>query len=219
MLPKLWKGNTAFLLGGGPSLSSLDLNLIEQRRVIAVNNAYGVPIKNDNGKTIKYEPRQWVDALWFGDSRWLEWHLKYLERYSGLIAHCAGSHHRKRNLAFYERSKKQCGLDPNPSLVCWNRSSGASAIKFAFHLGVSRVVLLGYDMRTIDEQKNWHSDHKGGPARGDDPYQRFLLAFPHIKKDDEQFGLEIINCTPGIAITEFPVMTLEEYLTNESSLC
>jgi hypothetical protein len=49
----IWKNDTAFILGGGPSLSKVDFSLIEHRRVIGVNNAYQLG--------------DWVDICWFGD--------------------------------------------------------------------------------------------------------------------------------------------------------
>ena len=51
--PQIWKDQTAFILGGGPSLKDADLDLIHDRRVIGVNNAYQLG--------------SWVDVCWFGD--------------------------------------------------------------------------------------------------------------------------------------------------------
>ena len=79
-VPKMWAGKTAFILGGGPSFNSLDLSLIHDRRCIGVNNSYMLG--------------SWVDILWFGDSRWLEWHSthkKFVDgwrEYSGIRASC-----------------------------------------------------------------------------------------------------------------------------------
>ena len=51
--PKIWKGGTAYIIGGGPSVNDADLSLIHDRRVIGVNNAYSLG--------------GWVDVCWFGD--------------------------------------------------------------------------------------------------------------------------------------------------------
>ena len=51
--PQIWKGQTVFILGGGPSLNEANLDLIHDRRVIGVNNAYQLG--------------SWVDVCWFGD--------------------------------------------------------------------------------------------------------------------------------------------------------
>lgn len=72
--------------------------------------------------------------------------------------------------------------------------------------------MLGFDMRRVDDKANWHDDH---PVRQKDPYHRFVRLFPHIAKDAEGLGLEIINATPGSAIDQFPIMSLDEYLRKE----
>ncbi|MBU2249828.1 MAG: hypothetical protein KKD77_23980 [Gammaproteobacteria bacterium] len=176
-----------------------------------MNNAYGDPIKNEKGKTVRYEPREWVDAVWFGDSRWYEWHVHDLKRFPGLIAHCAVTL-RSKSLMHFDRGKPS-GIETDPSKISWNSNSGASAINFAYHLGVRRVVLLGYDMKFIDGKSNWHDDH---PNKSESPYWRFIRAFFKIANDAKMLGLEIINATPGSALTNFPIMSLQEYLTQEA---
>jgi len=36
----MWEGETAFIVGGGPSLLDVDISVLEGKRVIGVNNAY-----------------------------------------------------------------------------------------------------------------------------------------------------------------------------------
>ena len=219
MIPELWQGQTVFILGGGPSLSNVNFDLIKGRRVLAVNNSYGDPVKNEKGETICYEPRHWVDAVWYGDVRWLEWHKEGMKKFSGLIGSCASGHDNKKGIIHYKRGR-QYGLEKRRGYVAWNRSSGASAIDFAFHLGAKTVVLLGYDMRRVDGKKNWHDDHKSGPPNdgSKDPYDRFLIPFQYINRDARERGFKIINCTPDSAIQVFPIMSLEDYLKDETDL-
>ena len=202
-----------FILGGGPSLNDVDLSLIHHRRIIGVNNSYGDPVYNKRGKLIGYEPRPWVDICWFGDSRWYSWHIKNMRDFPGLIAHCVLRLKEARGLHAYNRGKP-AGIEERPDYISWNRNSGASAINLAYHLGASRVVLLGFDMRRVNDKTNWHDDH---PSPQKNPYYRFLRLFPKIAKDAEALGLEIINATPDSAIEQFPIMTLERYLEKESA--
>lgn len=51
--PKIWRGQTVFIIGGGPSINDTPLHLLHGRRVIGVNNAYLLG--------------PWVDVCWFGD--------------------------------------------------------------------------------------------------------------------------------------------------------
>jgi len=51
--PKIWNNGTVFILGGGPSLLDNNFDLIENKHVIGINNAYRLG--------------DWVDICWFGD--------------------------------------------------------------------------------------------------------------------------------------------------------
>lgn len=196
---RIWPDSIVFILGGGPSLNGTNFDLIKDGHIIAVNNAYQLG--------------DWVDVVWFGDARWYDWHREQLKSFDGLICHCANSVRSPVRLKRLQRGKST-GIERRPHSVAWNRSSGASAINLAYHLGAKTVVLLGFDMkRKIVNGKpknNWHEDHK--TVTGNNPYPRFLSVFPMIKKDAEALGLEIINCTPNSELKIFPMMSLEEFV-------
>lgn len=221
MLPRIWEGGTAFILGGGPSLSLVNFDLIKERKIIAVNNAYGYPVigrgrKSGDGwleNTEKYIPYDWVDIVWFGDGVWFNRHHLFLKQFSGIIAHCAPMVEKKKipGLLYYQRcTEKARGIINNPKEIAWNKSSGASAINLAVHLGVKRIVLLGFDMKRTETQTNWHFDHPNPPEKN--PYYRFLRSFPFIKKDLDKLEIEVINCSINSAIQEFKIMKLEDFL-------
>jgi hypothetical protein len=208
--PKIWRGSTCVILGGGPSLATVNLALIKQRRVIAVNNAYGDPVKDASGKTINYVPRPWVEACWFGDSRWFPWHRQWLKKYPGILACCCPSLVQNRDgIKVLRKSRSRQGIEEKPGQVSWNGNSGASAINFAYHLGVKRILLLGFDMQRVGDQANWHDDH---PALKKNPYAYFLKAFGSVAKDAKRLGLEIVNCSPDSALEVFEKVSLEEAL-------
>lgn len=173
--------------------------------------ANGEALRDTEGR-LTYRPRDWVDACWFHDGRWFSWHYQSLRDFAGIIAHCAAHRVTQMGTHYFHRGKPT-GLDVRPSYVAPNGNAGLSAINFAYHLGVRRVVLLGYDMRVVDGETNWHRDH---PLKhGGTPYPRYLSRTKFVAGDAKTFGLEIVNCTPGSAITWWPIMTLEEYLANE----
>jgi hypothetical protein len=217
-VPKLWPGSTIYIIGGGPSINDVDLSTIHDERIIGVNNAYGDPM-TDAEKVIgmhPYQPRGWVDVCWWGDLKWFRWHRPYLRQFKGLVMHCnENTNMAKINwVKQIRRSRaKAVGLEKSPSVICWNKNSGTSAINLAYHLGAKRVVLLGFDMRVVDNRKNYHADHIG--ERNINPFDRYLPAFKAVAKDAEKFGLEIINATPNSAIQEFPITTLEDFLNGQ----
>ena len=177
--------------------------------MIAVNNSYGDPVYNEKGTLIKYVPRDFVDIVWFGDPNWYEWHEEWLKDFIGLKIHCSGNRWNRRSELKRLLRTKPIGIETRPGFVAWNKSSGASAINLAYHLGVKRIILLGYDMRMVDGQKNWHQDHK---EKKHNPFKRFLAPFSEIAKDLKKLGVECVNATPESAIKQFPIIKLEEVL-------
>lgn len=200
-VPKMWKGQTVFIVGGGPSLNRLDLSLIHDKRCIGVNNAYMLG--------------DWIDLCWFGDSRWLEWHSTYRKfvdgwrEFAGIRASCVARVRDHKDIKYVELSHdKPMGIETNPSKVSWNKTSGSSAINIAYHLGAKRIVLLGFDMQIVDTKQNWHNDHV---TQGDrvNPYPRFMKAWKPLTDDLKKLGVELINCCMDSAIPEEFVKRVE----------
>ena len=192
-IPKIWDGDTVFILGGGPSLNDTNFDLIKDKHVIGVNNAYLLG--------------SWVDICWFGDGRWWGWHADKLKEFPGLIATCCVRLLDKDPRLRVVRRGKPRGIEKKKDQIAWNSNSGGSVINLAYHLGAKRLVLLGYDMRRVGDKANWHDEH---PAPEKNPYNRFMKRFESIAQDARKLGFEIINATPGSALTYFPMMRLED---------
>jgi hypothetical protein len=194
----MWEGATVYILGGGHSLLDEKLELVHDKRVIGVNTSFMLG--------------DWVDVCWWGDPPWYDWNIIGLSEFGGLKACCCKSLMNKPEVKVLKRSKdKPMGIDLRPNFVSWNKSSGSSAINLAVHFGAKKIVLLGFDMRPSDRgEDNWHDLHKVKSPYT--PYSEFLKAFPYIKKDARNLGVEIINSTMCSLISEdiFPKISLEE---------
>ena len=114
----------------------------------------------------------------------------------------------------YIKSKVGQGLSFDRSVIHQGSNSGYQAINLAVHLGVKRIVLLGYDMQLgPDGQVHHHGPHPKGmnnPEGG--LFKAWVERFATIVPDLERAGLEIINCTPNSALRCFPMAKLEEVL-------
>jgi len=195
--PKIWPGATCFILGGGPSLAKIDIERLHGQHVIAVNNAYQLA--------------DWIDVMFFGDCRWFSWHQKELIGWPGLkVSACESLAKKHKWLRVMKKRNSPWGISTNPALLTWNLNSGGCAINLAYHFGVKKIVLLGFDMRAIDGQKNWHVDHKDSPNKS--PYERFMKTSPSIKADLDRLSVECVNATPGSALRDFPIVEPEEVL-------
>lgn len=91
------------------------------------------------------------------------------------------------------------------------RSTGHSAISLAIAMGAARVPLVAYDMRMVEGREHFHADYM--PCRDLTIYEKeFVPGFTGWNKAALASGVQIVNVTPGSAITEFPCADLDEVL-------
>lgn len=98
----------------------------------------------------------------------------------------------------YGVSKRGLGRD----CVHFGDNSGYQAINLAFLWGAKRIVLLGFDCKPVGGKDHWFGQHPQGLVQIQ-PYQLWLNSFPHIAKELEAEGIEVINCSPDTALTCF----------------
>ncbi len=218
---RLWAGETAVLVGGGPSLSEEQVERVRAAheagrvRVVAVNDAYlRLPC---------------ADVCYFADSHWWKWHYEGIEK-PGLSAgevrerfatfagqKCsiqnsgANIHdelvHILRNKHFPMNGN---GLSLDPAALVTGRHGGFQALNLAVLAGAKRALLLGYDGRRGANGTHWFGQHpRPTPEAAFAEYRR---AFSAAERDLQRAGVEVINCTPGSAIDSFPKVSLNEVL-------
>ncbi len=202
-IPPIWTDETVFIIGGGPSVNEAPLHLIYERRVIGVNSAF--------------ELGSWIDVCWFGDMRWFEWNAKKLRYFGGLKLTCANSAFPKGEcwpgVHHVKRENKRGIWSRTPNKVYWNNNSGASAINLAYHLGAKKIVLIGFDMKMVNGEHNYHNSHKPHHTPKSNIYQeRFIPRFNVIKQDATRLGLQIINTSMNSALEVFDKVRLENAL-------
>lgn len=199
----IWKGETAFILASGPSLTREICDRLRGRRVIAVNSSALLA--------------PWADVLYFTDSGWYEPRRQLVADWPGLVI--SMSRTAKRELPDKVRRVKGEGdpafppsfPPPGAPFIQQGRSSGHTAISLAIALGATTEVLLGFDMRVVGGREHHHSEYAG--PRDLEQYARdFLPAFNGWNAAALKAGVTILNATPGSALTEFPMVALDEVL-------
>jgi len=101
---------------------------------------------------------------------------------------------------------KQNGLSRDAAVVHSGGNSGYQAINLAYHLGATRIILLGFDMHWHSGKAHFFGDHPEG-FNNLQP-DRYIAAFRTIKP--EQYGIEILNCSRVTALDAFPRHNLED---------
>ena len=239
-VPKIWEGGDVWILGGGPSVpkqfgipDEVVQKVVKGTSPPSVYSPYMVSLHDKHviGINVAYLIGDWMDMVFFGDSGFFLSHLQGLAKFPGLKVSCHPSVQKYDWIKYTPRSGSQPrGISENPKMVSWNGNSGAAAISIAANAGASRIILLGFDMKLDETNKqHWHDLYgrvkrlnTGNKRRGGRvkpfhyPFDRHLRGFPVIAQDAKKRGIEILNACPESAIKEFSKFTVKELLYDNS---
>lgn len=190
-----WDGEIAFIVAGGPSVLTQDLELLRDKKVIAVNSSHEVV--------------PWAQFCVFADARWF-WHYRGpLLKFQGKVISACMSIAGPPPLHRMHR-KASPGLSDEGGTLAINFTTVTAAINLAVHLGARAIVLLGCDGKPAANGKlHHHADH---------PWRLVPDAWEKQKRDLraageslKQLAIPCVNASPGSALAElWPVMELPE---------
>ena len=193
-VPRLWPGETCVILGGGSSLTPADVQYcFGKARVIAIKEAWHLA--------------PWADVLYACDHKWWRYH-QGVPDFLGLKYALEPQDEWPRVQVL--RNTGNDGIEFDPSGLRTGYNSGAQAINLAVHLGVAKIVLLGFDCwRGPNGRQNWFE--KPG-LHVDSPYPIFLQAFAAMVAPLKALGIEVVNASRFTVLQAFPRVTLEDVL-------
>lgn len=191
-----WSGEIAVVCASGPSLTREDIETARSRARVAVTN-----------ESWRLAPL--ADVLYGCDYQW--W------RRNGGVPEFQGRKFCQKKAA----SREAWGVEWVPSVrrdvlfvdgerrIGWGGNSGFQALNLAIQFGACRIALLGFDMR-VDRGLHWHEDHDDNPAAH--AVDRWRKALDGQAGWLRKQGVEVVNCTPGSALTAYPRMGIAEAL-------
>lgn len=223
-----WVGRTVCILGGGPSLTPEQFEMVrlareaDRVRVVAVNDAYLCA--------------PYADVLYFADSEWWTWQTEGRDKPRiGLSA--ANVRKRFANFAGEKCSIKNTGMnidDPqvhmlrnlhgkanrpglsrDPTMLATGNHSGFQALNLSFLAGARDILLCGFDakepaQRKHGEPSHWFGEHPRLEPQG--VYPLIRESFRAAQHELADAGLRIVNCAPDSAIVTFPKILLADAL-------
>jgi len=189
-----WAGRDAFIIGGGASLSGVDVEQIRGRgHVIAVNDA-GLDLA------------PWADILFFADGwpRWFSWNYRRLPEFKGGLIVTRAKVPQVDDRIRLLRHDPAAALSQDPQRLA-GYCGGASAINLAYLMGARRIVLLGFDM----QGGNWHDNHRAPPL--ENAFARhFIPSLNRMAVELAAAGCEVFNANRDSALKCFPFCDLED---------
>lgn len=194
-----WRGHTAVVVASGPSLTDEQIALVEHSDVltIAVNNSY--------------EKLQHPDVVYACDYLW--WKLNHMKAKQNIPRRQLWTQDRAAAEQFqlsHIQWEGKDGLGKRGLRV--NGNSGAGAINLAYHFGARRILLVGMDMKPgPNGEKHWHPDHPKPLVQGQQ-FEEWRKKMGVLAADLKTEGVTVVNCTPGSALTCFPMGDLEQEL-------
>lgn len=194
-----WSGETAVIVATGPGAACVDLNLCRGRvRVIAVKSSWRlVP---------------WADVLYGADATW--WTANAgATGFAGLKVSPSPAACRAypdiRPVAL--RRGTRVARNPIGVLACGlehgGGHSGFQALSIAVQFGARLIALVGFDMH-LDRGAHWC----GALAVARPDAGRVARWRTEMDAAAPQFiglGVDVVNCTPGSALTAYPTARLD----------
>lgn len=197
-----WKGEDAYIIGGGDSLRFQNFNweLLRGKNTIGCNSALIL------GSGI-------CKIMLFGDIRW--WHQlgrDEAEKYGGMVVGCNPKLKDDQTPWLLTMERHGRAREFGTEFPAWGDNTGCLAVNLALILGAQRVFLLGFDMQLGPTGRaNWHTlrYEKNTPA----VYPKFIAHFKDMAKSLPKVfpGREVINVNDDSKLVCFPQVSLEEH--------
>ena len=197
-IEKIFKDETIYIIGGGPSLKNFDFRKLIGSKTIAIN------------KALLFHSQ--ADVLYWTDSRFYSWYKNEIDNYKGLKFTVKAGSQYTTDIKILKKGKA-FGIETDPQVIAHGNNSGYAAINLAYHLGVKRIILLGFDMGGNNLGTHFHD---GYPARAapDSMYaEKFIPGFNQLNSELKDSGISILNASPSSKLTVFPKITLEQALS------
>lgn len=158
----------------------------------------------------------WASVLYACDGKWWrsEDGIKAREEFHGLkVTQDPQADELGLHRVIHSDGVNKILTDP-PGTIGAGGNSGFHALNLAVQFGARRIILLGYDMST-ENGIHWHGPHKGNIG---DPQPSTVNGWVKHYEDNagliKSLGVEVINCSPGTALTCFQKRDIREVMEN-----
>ncbi len=188
------------IIGGGPSHSEINLDLLFDYRFITVNSS----CRRMQDLATK------EDVLYFSDNNWSERFFELIENWPGRVI--TGNKNvkiRLDSLVDYIDLKVLARFMNMESDIFW-ASSGHVAACLAAFLGSKRIILIGFECGEVNNQTHGHDDYRMENLNSFENI--YIPGWKNLAQRFRDLEVEVINSTPNSKIMDFPFISLDKVL-------
>ena len=198
LIPKgAWKGHRCFIIGGGPTVLTHNLDRLAGELTIGVNRAYDVYYPSI---LCALDPQfyEWAEDGTFG----IFSEMRY-RSYPGTKAWAQ---------VRPDTSVNALGIYTIENIAKHCNNSGQAAINLAIELGASPIYLIGFDLKGTPT-----NFHDGYPTEAStNAYEGFIESIErYVPEKARDHFVEINNMSPDSALTAFPFADYDEVLDSK----
>lgn len=198
-----WRGETAVIVGTGPSATDEPLDLVRGKaKVIAVK--------------VSWRLVPWADAIYGVDKDW--WIANHgVPEFKGLKFSPSPTACNVFGLTLVRLKTRAEILTAETGLLGCGLTSGGGhsgfqAVNLAVQFGVRRIVLVGFDM-TLANGAHWSRETQAVARPDAERTKRWRVAFDACASQFKALGVDVVNCSMKSALTAYPKMTLQEAMS------
>jgi hypothetical protein len=194
----IWKGETVYIVAGGPSLKDFDFSKLKDKKVIAVNKAF------------MFVPE--CDVIYWTDTRFYNWYKKEIDAIS-CLKYTPSPH--PINLADDVILLRNAGgriLDLTTDKITAGNNSGFGALSLALKMGAAKIYLLGYDMGFSGNKTHFHDGYPITSVR--ESIYKSMLKYFEDNVDIIKSIAKVYNTNRTSNLRYFNFCTIEEALAS-----
>ena len=237
-LEGMYRGSSAFMVGGGPSLLKEKYEKLYLPGVLTFGMNNSAKLIRPNMWSCVDDPCRFLYSVWkdpqimkfvpqtsFGKQIWKSTVIKGKQMWE--VAKKPDGHDERvgdcPNVIGYRRNEKfHAARFFTENTINWGchkkyggcRSIMLASIRIMFLLGIRKIYLTGVDLKMDDANKYSFKEGrtKGAIKNNTHTYQRMLTEyFPQMKPEADKFGLEILCCNKESDICKiFPYISFED---------
>jgi hypothetical protein len=224
----MFRGRSAFLVLGGPSLLRVDYKRLSCPGVLTLGVNNSVRTVRPTLWTSVDDPANFVKSVWLDPKIMKFVPITHSEKTifdnvswkmtDILVGECPNVWFYKRNERF---NAKQFLFEDTFNWGDHSELGGARsvmlvAIRLLFYLGVRTVYLVGCDFNMSDSVKyHFSQDRSDGSIRNNNrTYEVLIKRFMALKPIFVKNKFNIFNCSPGSALKVFPFLDFDEAIEN-----